>query len=143
MTRRCTAQQMMADLEIRVDDLRFILGEARELFQAAGVELAKSALVMLSERTEGWAAELRLAVLSLAGHPYPGRFAAEFSAVSGRWPNTCWLRCWSGVSSPRATCSRSSACTAARKLRRTPEPSACSYHFPRALRFARPDQSIR
>ena len=34
---------------------------------------------MLSERTEGWAAELRLAVLSLAGHPYPGRFAAEFS----------------------------------------------------------------
>ena len=34
---------------------------------------------MLYERTEGWAAGLRLAALSLAGHPDPGRFAAEFS----------------------------------------------------------------
>ena len=34
---------------------------------------------MLHERTEGWAAGLRLAALSLAGHPDPGRFAAEFS----------------------------------------------------------------
>ena len=31
------------------------------------------------ERTEGWAAGLRLAALSLAGHPDPERFAAEFS----------------------------------------------------------------
>ena len=30
-------------------------------------------------RTEGWAAGLRLAALSLAGHPDPERFAAEFS----------------------------------------------------------------
>jgi ATP/maltotriose-dependent transcriptional regulator MalT len=41
-------------------DLRFTLGEARELFAAAGVELPKSALEMLHERTEGWAAGLRL-----------------------------------------------------------------------------------
>src|SRR2546427_7198413 len=34
---------------------------------------------MLYERTEGWAAGLRLAALSLAGHPDPARFAAEFS----------------------------------------------------------------
>ena len=34
---------------------------------------------MLHERTEGWAAGLRLAALSLAGHPDPVRFAAEFS----------------------------------------------------------------
>ena len=34
---------------------------------------------MLHERTEGWAAGLRLAALSLAGHPDPERFAAEFS----------------------------------------------------------------
>jgi ATP/maltotriose-dependent transcriptional regulator MalT len=33
----------------------------------------------LHERTEGWAAGLRLAALSLAGHPDPDRFAAEFS----------------------------------------------------------------
>ena len=34
---------------------------------------------MLHERTEGWAAGLRLAALSLAGHEDPERFAAEFS----------------------------------------------------------------
>ena len=65
--------------EIRADDLRFTLGEARALFQGAGVELPEPALALLHERTEGWAAGLRLAVLSLAGHPDTERFAAEFS----------------------------------------------------------------
>src|SRR5882757_7016480 len=36
---------------------------------------------MLHERTEGWAAGLRLAALSLAGHPDPAQFAAEFSGT--------------------------------------------------------------
>jgi LuxR family transcriptional regulator, maltose regulon positive regulatory protein len=67
--------------EIRADDLRFSLDEARALFAAAGVELAGPALGMLYERTEGWAAGLRLAALSLAGHPDPERFAAEFSGT--------------------------------------------------------------
>jgi LuxR family transcriptional regulator, maltose regulon positive regulatory protein len=65
--------------EIRADELRFTVAEAQALFQAAGVELAGPALGMLYERTEGWAAGLRLAALSLAGHPDPERFAAEFS----------------------------------------------------------------
>ena len=65
--------------EIRAADLRFSLAEAGELFAAAGIELPGAAVVMLHERTEGWAAGLRLAALSLAGHPDPGRFAAEFS----------------------------------------------------------------
>jgi LuxR family transcriptional regulator, maltose regulon positive regulatory protein len=65
--------------EIRADDLRFSEAEAEALFQAAGVELAAPTLAALYERTEGWAAGLRLAVLSLAGHPDPARFAAEFS----------------------------------------------------------------
>jgi LuxR family maltose regulon positive regulatory protein len=65
--------------EIRADDLRFTAEEARELFQGAGVELAGPALALLYERTEGWAAGLRLAALSLTGHPDPERFAAEFS----------------------------------------------------------------
>jgi len=65
--------------EIRAAHLRFSLAEARELFEAAGVELPEAALEMLYERTEGWAAGLRLAALSLAGHPDPVRFAAEFS----------------------------------------------------------------
>ena len=65
--------------EIRAADLRFTLAEARELFAAAGVALPEPALGMLHDRTEGWAAGLRLAALSLAGHPDPVRFAAEFS----------------------------------------------------------------
>ncbi|HEV3293367.1 MAG TPA: hypothetical protein VG123_30685, partial [Streptosporangiaceae bacterium] len=65
--------------EIRGGDLRFSLAEARELFQAAGIQLPDSALGMLHARTEGWAAGLRLAALSLAGHDDPGRFASEFS----------------------------------------------------------------
>ncbi len=65
--------------EIRAANLRFTRDEARALFGAAGVELPESALTLLHARTEGWAAGLRLAALSLAGHPDPERFAAEFS----------------------------------------------------------------
>ena len=65
--------------EIREPDLRFTVAEAEELFTAAGVKLPDPAPLM--ERTEGWAAGLRLAALSLAGHPDPRRFAAEFSGT--------------------------------------------------------------
>jgi len=64
--------------ELRTDDLRFSIDEARTLFEAAGVPLSDSMLGVLDERTEGWAAGLRLAALSLAGHPDPEGFAAEF-----------------------------------------------------------------
>src|SRR5690242_11497175 len=68
--------------EIRAADLRFTVAEARELLAAAaGVQLPDAALVTLQERTEGWAAGLRLAALSLAGHPDPARFAAGFSGT--------------------------------------------------------------
>jgi LuxR family maltose regulon positive regulatory protein len=65
--------------EVRAADLRFTLHESRVLLEAAGVELSDPALALLVERTEGWAAGLRLAALSLRGHPDPERFAAEFS----------------------------------------------------------------
>jgi len=65
--------------EIREPDLRFTVAEAAELLAAAGVELAEVALLV--ERTEGWAAGLRLAALATAGHPDPARFAAEFSGT--------------------------------------------------------------
>jgi LuxR family maltose regulon positive regulatory protein len=65
--------------EIRAAELRFTLDEARALFDAAGMEVPDPALALLHERTEGWAAGLRLAALSLAGQPDPERFAAEFS----------------------------------------------------------------
>jgi LuxR family maltose regulon positive regulatory protein len=67
--------------EIRAVDLRFSLVEAEELFAVAGVRLSEAAVAMLHERTEGWAAGLRLAALSLATHPDPERFAAEFSGT--------------------------------------------------------------
>ena len=67
--------------EIRAADLRFSVAEARALFGATGVELPAEALARLHGRTEGWAAGLRLAALSLAGHPDPERFAAEFSGT--------------------------------------------------------------
>jgi LuxR family transcriptional regulator, maltose regulon positive regulatory protein len=67
--------------EIRTADLRFGLDEARALFGAAGVKLPDKALELLYRRIEGWAAGLRLAALSLAQHPDPERFAAEFSGT--------------------------------------------------------------
>ena len=67
--------------EVRAGDLRFSLAEAGELFAAAGVALPESAVAVLHERTEGWAAGLRLAALAAAGHPDPDRFAAEFSGT--------------------------------------------------------------
>ena len=48
-------------------------------FEVGGVPVADSALELLHERTEGWAAGLRMAALSLARHPDHERFAAEFS----------------------------------------------------------------
>jgi LuxR family maltose regulon positive regulatory protein len=65
--------------EIRAADLRFTLAEARALLDGAGVTLSEAALAQLVERTEGWAAGLRLAALSLTGRPDADRFAAEFS----------------------------------------------------------------
>jgi LuxR family transcriptional regulator, maltose regulon positive regulatory protein len=65
--------------EIREPDLRFTTAEAEELFAAAGVDLPDPALLV--ERTEGWAAGLRLAALWLAGHEDPGRLAAGFSGT--------------------------------------------------------------
>jgi LuxR family transcriptional regulator, maltose regulon positive regulatory protein len=64
--------------EVRTRDLRFTLPEGRALLDAAGVRLSDSALGPLYDRTEGWAAGLRLAALSLTGHPDPERFATEF-----------------------------------------------------------------
>jgi LuxR family maltose regulon positive regulatory protein len=65
--------------EIRGEDLRFTLDESRGLLVAAGVRLSDGALESLVATTEGWAAGLRLAALSLARDPDPERFAARFS----------------------------------------------------------------
>jgi LuxR family maltose regulon positive regulatory protein len=65
--------------EIRAADLRFSERETRELLGASGITLSGAGAALLHQRTEGWAAGLRLAAISLAGHPDPERFVAEFS----------------------------------------------------------------
>ena len=65
--------------EIRGADLRFTERETRELLDASGIALSEAGAALLHQRTEGWAAGLRLAVISLTGHPDPERFVAEFS----------------------------------------------------------------
>src|SRR3984957_12598818 len=65
--------------EIRAPQLRFTEHETRQLLAGAGIALPVHLAATLHQRTEGWAAGLRLAVLSLAGQSDPGRFVAEFS----------------------------------------------------------------
>jgi len=65
--------------EIRAADLRFSERETSELLDASGIALSAAGAALLHQRTEGWAAGLRLAAISLTGHPDPERFVAEFS----------------------------------------------------------------
>ncbi len=65
--------------EIRAADLRLTVQDTRELLAASGVPLSDTAAAILYEKTEGWAAGVRLAALSLASHSDPERFAAAFS----------------------------------------------------------------
>ena len=67
--------------EIRAGDLRFSERETRELLAASQISLSDAGAAALYQRTEGWAAGLRLAVISLSGHPDPKRFVAEFSGT--------------------------------------------------------------
>ena len=53
-------------------------GDARAAWTTSGVALSDAGLALLNERTEGWAAGLRLAAISLARHPDPERFVTEF-----------------------------------------------------------------
>ena len=66
--------------ELRAADLRFTAEEAAALLaETAGPDLPGAAAETLTARTEGWAAGLQLAGLSLRGHADPAGFAAAFS----------------------------------------------------------------
>ena len=65
--------------ELRAADLRFSLDETAAVLRASGVALSDAAVASLHERTEGWPAGVRLAAISLAAHPDPKCFVAEFS----------------------------------------------------------------
>jgi LuxR family maltose regulon positive regulatory protein len=67
--------------EIRAGDLQFTERETRELLAASEISLSDAGVAALHQRSEGWAAGLRLAVISLSGHPDPERFVAAFSGT--------------------------------------------------------------
>jgi LuxR family maltose regulon positive regulatory protein len=68
--------------ELREADLRFTPEEAAELLREAvgpGVPLPDTVVAALADRTEGWAAGLQLAALSLQGHLDIDAFVHSFS----------------------------------------------------------------
>jgi LuxR family transcriptional regulator, maltose regulon positive regulatory protein len=73
--------------EIRADDLAFSVAESATLLAHHGIELPAASVECLTQATEGWAAGIRLAALSLDGHPDPELFVKELdtedSAITG------------------------------------------------------------
>jgi LuxR family maltose regulon positive regulatory protein len=69
--------------ELRAQDLAMTPDEARELLEGLGVELEPAAFVTLLEKTEGWAAGLRLFTLSHAARRN-GETAVESLALDER-----------------------------------------------------------
>src|SRR5262252_297531 len=66
--------------EPRADDLRFTLEEtAAFLREATGRDLPTLLVATLQDLTEGWAAGVQLAALSLQGHSDPAGFVATFA----------------------------------------------------------------
>src|SRR6266550_3241759 len=129
--------------ELRVADLRFTPEEAAALLgEAAGPGLPGTAVAALVARTEGWAAGLQLAGLSLRGHADAAglrrRSAAATASCWTTWPmrsltaspgrcaRSCWrLRCWSVCR--RSCVMRSPAGPTARQCCRTSSGRACSW----------------
>ena len=73
--------------EIRARDLAFTVAEAGLLLARHGSTLTADSLECLTRRTEGWAAGLRLAAISMGTHPDPDQFVNELitedSALTG------------------------------------------------------------
>jgi LuxR family maltose regulon positive regulatory protein len=65
--------------EIRTSDLAFGERETKALLSSRGVSLSAGSLRALHDRTEGWAAGISLAAMSMAVHPDPEGFVAELS----------------------------------------------------------------
>jgi LuxR family transcriptional regulator, maltose regulon positive regulatory protein len=73
--------------EIRARDLAFTVTEAGQLLAQHGCTLSAGSVERLTRQTEGWAARLRLAAMSLAVQPDPDQFVTELltqgSALTG------------------------------------------------------------
>ena len=73
--------------EIRASDLAFTTAEAGLLLAQHAITLPADSIERLTRRTEGWAAGLRLAAISMSTHPDPQQFVNELitegSALTG------------------------------------------------------------
>ncbi len=73
--------------EIRAGDLAFSSAETGLLMAQHGITMSAESVERLTRRTEGWAASIRLAAISMDNHPDPDQFVkeltAEDSAVTG------------------------------------------------------------
>lgn len=70
-------------VDIRIDDMAFTRDEALDfLNHSMGLIIRESDAALLSTRTEGWAAGLQLAALSLKNHAHPHQFVTGFSGRS-------------------------------------------------------------
>ena len=65
--------------ELRTADLAFDDRETSALLAQHGVEVSRPTVSTLRKRADGWAAGLRLAAMSMAEHPQPERFVAQFA----------------------------------------------------------------
>ncbi len=66
--------------EVRAAELSFTVPEAAQLMAQHGITLPAEMLELITRRVEGWAAGLRLAALSLDGHPDPALVIKNLTA---------------------------------------------------------------
>jgi LuxR family transcriptional regulator, maltose regulon positive regulatory protein len=69
--------------EIRAADLAMTRSEAHALLSAHGVRLASRDVGLLTQRTEGWAAGLRLSAMSMAQSRHPAQFVTQLALDQG------------------------------------------------------------
>ena len=74
--------------ELRAADLAFTLEEATAMLDGLGLDAAPELVARLLERTEGWAAGLRLAGCRCAARPTRTRSSPSSRATTARWPTT-------------------------------------------------------
>ena len=66
-------------LEVRDAELRLTGDEVAAVMHEFGIELSQTEVELLTDRTEGWAAGVQMAALSLRDEPVPDLFLTEFA----------------------------------------------------------------
>ena len=69
--------------ELRAADLAMTKSEAHALLSSHGVRLARHDVALLTHRTEGWAAGLRLSAMKMAQARYPAQFVTQLALDQG------------------------------------------------------------